>query len=113
MTLLARLTTRMTRLGARPEPLFGASCFAVHGNVAIGAGPHGLVVRVGADAEPGALTRPGATRMLVKGKPMAGWVLVSEAACSDADLDDWLDSALEYNRLLPPDAARPKSKRRG
>jgi TfoX N-terminal domain len=95
--------------------MFSRLTFMLEGNVLCCVSTKGLMVRVGAAAEPEALKRPLVARCLGAGRPMAGFLMVEpEGVASDADLRAWLDLALAYVGDLPPKKAKPrKTKSRG
>jgi hypothetical protein len=58
-----------------------------------------LMVRVGKSAYEHLLERPGCREMDFTGKPMKGFLFIyPEGFDSDADLDFWVEKALEFNR---------------
>lgn len=100
------LTARMLSHGAEARRMFGSLCFMLNGNLVIGTHhKSGLIVRVGPDATAEALSR-GATQMVMGARVMKGWVLVE----APSDLTPWVDLALAFNRTLPPEAAKPRSR---
>ncbi len=83
--------------------MFGGIGFMVDGNMAVGVGDDDLMVRVGKETYEEALTRPGVREFDMSGRPMRGWVLVSDKGYStDADLKYWLDRGVSYATSLPP-----------
>lgn len=90
--------------------MFGGLTFMLEGNMLCCVSTRGLMVRVGAAAEPEALKRPFVARCLGAGRPMAGFLLVeSQGVAKDADLRAWLDLALAYVGALPP--KKPQSRK--
>ncbi len=89
--------------------MFGGLTFMFQGNMLCCVSTKGLMVRVGAAAEPEALRRPFVARCLGAGRPMAGFLLVEpDGVASDADLHAWLDLALAYVGGLPPKKSKPR-----
>jgi TfoX/Sxy family transcriptional regulator of competence genes len=89
--------------------MFGGLTFLLEGNMLCCVSTKGLMVRVGAAAEPEALKRPLVARCLGAGRPTAGFLLVEpQGVASDADLRAWLDLALAYVGDLPPKNAEPR-----
>lgn len=89
--------------------MFGGLTFLLSGNMLCCVSAKGLMVRVGAAAEPDALKRPFVARCLGAGRPMAGFLLVeAEGVANDADLRAWLELALAYVGDLPPKKAKPR-----
>lgn len=106
--LLNTLTDLLAPLGVEPRRMFGGTCFMLNGNLLIGTHrATGLIVRVGPDAMPQALAM-GATQMVMGARPMKGWVLTENTP--PADLPAWIDLALAFNRSLPPEAAKKRSR---
>ena len=92
--------------------MFSGLTFMLDGNMLCCASAKGLMVRVGAAAEPEALKRPFVARCLGTGRAMAGFLLVEpRGIVADADLRSWLDLALAYVGALPPKPAKPKKRR--
>ncbi len=89
--------------------MFGGLTFMLEGNMLCCVSTKGLMVRVGAAAEPEALKRPFVARCLGAGRPLAGFLLVEpQGVADDADLRAWLDLALAYVGDLPPKKAKPR-----
>ncbi|MBC2934325.1 TfoX/Sxy family protein [Nocardioides sp. zg-1228] len=90
--------------GLTSRRMFGGLGYLVDGHMAVAAGSQGsLMVRADpADAEAwvdGAAVSP----MVMRGRPMAGWLLVAaEALATDDQLQLWLDRGVGYVRTLPP-----------
>ena len=82
--------------------MFGGICFMLNSNMALGASPNGLLVRVGKAGNDAALKRPGARPMIQRGKPMAGYLYVDENGTRrDRGLGTWIDIALTHVATLP------------
>jgi TfoX/Sxy family transcriptional regulator of competence genes len=94
----------------REVKMFGGLCFMLNGNMVAGASKRGLLVRVGKDQHAAALARPGARPMEMKGRPMAGYILVDPPPRDAQALRDWLDLAVAFVNTLP--AKSPRSGRR-
>ena len=83
--------------------MFGGIAFLVAGNMAVGVSGRDLMVRVGADADAEALTRPGVRPFDMTGRPMAGWVLVDPDGYADASaFAAWVDQGVAFAVSLPP-----------
>ena len=103
------------RIGARvpAKRMFGGLTFMLDGNMLCCVSAKGLMVRVGAAAEPEALKRPFVARCLGAGRPMAGFLLVEpRGVAADADLRAWLDLAQAYVGALPPKKSKPRKTKR-
>jgi hypothetical protein len=95
------------RIGNRTDltekEMFGGIAFMVGGNMAVGVSGDDLMVRVGKETYDEALTRPGVREFDMSGRPMRGWVLVSDGGYStEADLTLWIDRGVSYAESLPP-----------
>lgn len=100
------LTDLMMPHGAEVRRMFGGTCFMVNGNLVIGTHKGGLIVRIGPDAMAQARTL-GAVPMIMGGRTMKGWVLVE----APEDLHLWIRLALTFNRTLPHEAAKQRSRK--
>lgn len=104
--LLDDLTALMLPHGAEAKRMFGGTAFMLHGNLTIGTHRKtGLIVRVGPDATAHALAM-GATQMVMGARVMKGWVLVD----MPSEITPWVNLALAFNRTLPPEAAKSRSR---
>ena len=91
------------QVGVREVRMFGGLCFLADGNMACGIVGAELMVRVGADAWPDALSQPHAREMDFTRRPMKGMVYVSaDGFAEDADLARWIGRGMTYARSLPP-----------
>jgi TfoX/Sxy family transcriptional regulator of competence genes len=92
--------------------MFGGDCFFLNGNMLAAVSKRGLLVRVGKDREAEALSRLGARRMEMRGRPMAGYVRVDMQGLAGGALQAWLDEAKAFVKTLPPKlASKPARKR--
>jgi len=103
------LTQRVRELLAgapdvKEKKMFGSIGFIVNGKLCIGVGDHpdhNMMVRVGLQQYQEALSHPGASPAIMRGREQPGYVfLVSEAVTSQEDLQYWVDLALRYNAEL-------------
>lgn len=90
--------------GLTEQRMFGGLAFMVGGHLAVGAGSGGdLIVRVAHDDVPRLLAGDDVRPMEMRGRPMAGWLLVSrDAVASDKDLRTWVARGVSYVASLPP-----------
>jgi TfoX/Sxy family transcriptional regulator of competence genes len=86
------------------KAMFGGLAFLINGNMSVSAsGRGGLMVRVGPEASDDALARPHTELMVMRGRPMPGWIRVaSEGIRSKRQLAPWVRRGAEYARSLPP-----------
>ena len=98
-------------IGYGEKKMFGGVCFLLHGNMVAGVATDDLMLRVGPDAWADALAQPHAREMDFTGRSMKGYVFVSpDGRSEDADLQTWLDRALDFVGTLPPKEKKPKEK---
>ncbi len=89
--------------GLSERKMFGGVCFAVNGYMACGVQKKVLVVRVGPENDERALSRKHTRPMDFTGKPMRGYVYVSEPGYKrKADLERWISQGIEFVETLPP-----------
>lgn len=90
--------------GVSEKRMFGGLAFLVQGNMAVVAsGQGGLMVRADPAVSEGLLAREGVSRMVMRGKEMAGWLRVTAAAVeSDEVLEGWVRIGVDRARNLPP-----------
>jgi TfoX/Sxy family transcriptional regulator of competence genes len=84
------------------KKMFGGIAFMLNGNLLVGVIKDSIIVRVGPDGHADALKQPGARPFDLTGKPMSGWVMISEKGYdSETALERWIHLALEFVRTLP------------
>ena len=104
----AQLAERI-RLLVREEPgvseqkMFGGIAFLVKGNMAVAAsGQGGLLVRTDPDDHERLAARAEAEPMVMRGRPMTGWLRVEgPRVSSEGDLERWVAMGIGYARTLP------------
>jgi TfoX/Sxy family transcriptional regulator of competence genes len=86
------------------QKMFGGLAFLVGGHMAVAAsGQGGLMLRCDPADSDRLVTEPGASRMVMRGKEMDGWLRVSsEAVGSDDELERWVRVGTTYAGSLPP-----------
>lgn len=95
-------------LAAEPDvvekSMFGGLAFLVAGHMLVTASSRGgLLLRVDPARAEDLLTDPRASRAVMRGREMDGWLRVDlDARADDADLDRWVGTGLGYVRTLPP-----------
>ena len=95
----------------REVKMFGGLCFMLNGNMVAGTSKRGLMVRVGKEQQSNALTRPGAKRMEMTGRPMEGYVFVDPPPPDDRSLQEWIALAVAFVNTLPPKLSKSKPRR--
>jgi len=85
------------------KKIFGGVGFMLRGNLVCGVQGDDLIVRVGAENNDSALSRPFVRPfMVMPGKPMAGWILVApEGITTDQNLLEWIEMGYAYASTLP------------
>lgn len=83
--------------------MFGGLVFMVAGYMAVAVtGGGGLMVRVSPDQSETLLLDPRATRMVMQGRQLAGWLLIDLDAVTDEELTRWVDLGVDHAHSLPP-----------
>lgn len=83
--------------------MFGGIGFMVRGNMACGVNKDDLIVRVGPDKYQEALDQTHTKVFDMTGRPMTGWVVVTEDGCqSEDDLAAWIQKGVDFALTLPP-----------
>lgn len=102
--LAARMRAKMAgQRGLEEKKMFGGVGFMLKGNMACGVHKQELIVRLMDKDFEAALKRPHVRVFDMTGRPMKGWVLVSEGGySSDKSLQDWIDKGIALAKSLPP-----------
>ena len=89
--------------GVTSRKMFGGLGYMVDGHMAVAAGSGGsLMVRTDPSDAAGWLGEH-VQPMEMRGRPMAGWLLVErEALADDEQLGTWVDRGVAFVRTLPP-----------
>ena len=94
------------------KKMFGGVCFMVNKKMCIGVMKDEMMCRINPDKREEALEKAGCRIMTFTGKPMKGFVLVSEASMkSTKDFKYWINLCLDFNSLANA-VKRPSKKRR-
>jgi TfoX/Sxy family transcriptional regulator of competence genes len=89
--------------GLDEKKMFGGVGFLLHGNMACGVYKEALIVRVGAEQDQGALSKPHTRPFDITGRAMKGWVMVEAAGYeSDDKLREWVQLGTDFSMSLPP-----------
>jgi len=86
------------------KKMFGGLAFLVNGNMCVSAsGKGGMLVRIDPAETKAALAQPHATRMVMGGRSMDGWIRIAPAGVSTKrEIEPWLRRSLAYVKSLPP-----------
>ena len=101
------LATRMRALvGSGPDvkeqAMFGGLAFLIGGNMAVAASSKGgALVRVEREEGERLIETTAAEPMVMRGKPMSGWLRVDAAALEGDGLAEWVERGVAYARSLP------------
>ncbi|MBD3914725.1 TfoX/Sxy family protein [Nocardioides hwasunensis] len=90
--------------GLTSRKMFGGLGYMLDGHMAVAAGSGGaLMVRIDPADAPAWVDGEGVTPMKMRGREMAGWLLVSsDALTSDEQLELWVGRGVAFVRALPP-----------
>ena len=83
--------------------MFGGLAFLLAGNMTVAVSSRGgLMARVGAAAYEDALARPHVEPMVMRGRPMTGWIRVMpDGLRTRRQLSAWVERAVAFTRTLP------------
>lgn len=104
--LADRLRSLLPRDGVREQRMFGGIAFMLDEHMTVAVSSRGLLVRVGKEAYPEAVERPGAGPMVMRGGPVEGYVRVETEGVGDGALADWVAEAVAFVRTLPAKAGK-------
>lgn len=79
--------------------MFGGSCFMVNGKMCVGIVKDEMMCRIDPALYEEALEKKGCREMVFTGKPMKGYVYVSEEGMkTKKEFDYWINLCLEFNK---------------
>ncbi len=94
------------------KKMFGGVGYLLKGNMAFGIHKDFLIVRMDKEQGEKSLKDRNVEPFDITGKPMAGWVMVSEAGWkSPAALKKWINIGKEYARSLPENKEKARKKK--
>ena len=83
--------------GIREQKMFGGLCFMLDDKMSVGVLKDVLIIRVSQDLGAQLLKKPGVRPMDFTGKPMKGFLYVSQSVFKTAKLlKKWIDYSLDY-----------------
>jgi TfoX/Sxy family transcriptional regulator of competence genes len=102
--LALRLRRLLAHEGAVTEKkMFGGFAFLISGNMCVSASRNGgLLVRIDPDDTTAAVAKPHATVMKMRGRTMAGWIIVAPEGLGTRELAAWVKRGVAFVRTLPP-----------
>src|SRR5260370_39768117 len=107
--LLATVREWLADAAVREIKMFGGIGFMLNGNLLVAVSSRGLLARVGKEAEPEALTRAGASPMIMRGRLMTGYIRVVASALDEHAAESWVHFARTFAKTLPKKKPTPKS----
>jgi TfoX/Sxy family transcriptional regulator of competence genes len=110
--LADRIRLRLAEVPTVQEKfMFGGVCFMVKGKMCIGIVKDEMMCRIDPDVYRAALEKKGCREMVFTGKPMKGYVYISdEGMKSKKDFDYWINLCLEFNSKAKASKKKSKSK---
>ena len=93
-----------TEPGVVEKPMFGGLAFLVAGHMAVSASRQGgLLLRVDPARTDTLVADPQASRFVMRGREMDGWLRVDiDTQATDDELRRWVKHGVGYVRSLPP-----------
>jgi len=89
--------------------MFGGCCFMLNDKMCIGVVGDEMMCRIGPDAYEEALTMPGCREMIFTGRPMNGYVYVSEEGYkTNKQFLHWIDLCVQFNAVAKASKKRSK-----
>src|SRR5258708_26453313 len=99
--LLAMVRESLAAAAVREIKMFGGIGFMLNGNLLVAVSSRGLLARVGKEAEPEALTRAGASPMLMRGRLMTPYIRLVASALDAHAAEPWVHCARPFVQTLP------------
>jgi TfoX/Sxy family transcriptional regulator of competence genes len=90
--------------GVVEKRMFGGLAFLIGGNMSVSvSGRGGLMLRVDPEGTEALVAKPHASRMVMRGREMDGWLRVdAEGVKTKRQLERWVARGVGYARSLPP-----------
>jgi TfoX/Sxy family transcriptional regulator of competence genes len=91
------------------KKMMGGLCFMIDGKMCVGINRDEVMARIDPEEYETALEKPGCREMNFTGRPMKGFVFLTDDATDlDADLNYWLQLALDFNPKAKASKKRKK-----
>jgi hypothetical protein len=89
--------------GLTEKRMFGGLAFLINGNMAVSAsGQGGMLLRVDPTDTPALVRRPEASRFVMRGREMDGWLRIDlTGLATKRQLKSWVSRGVSYARSLP------------
>ncbi len=113
--LADRISQMLTdkRVNFFEKKMFGGLCFMVDDKMCLGVIKNEVMARIGIEKYEGALKKEGCNEMNFTGRPMKGYVFLTDDAIDlDNDLEYWIQLALDFNPLAKTSKKRVTKKRK-
>lgn len=79
--------------------MFGGTCFMLNGKMCVGVVKDEMMCRINPDLYEEALQKTGCREMVFTGKPMKGYVFISEEGMkTKKQFDYWINLCVDFNR---------------
>ena len=88
--------------GTTRKKMFGGTCYLLNGNMVCGVYKEYLILRLGDKFGVESLKKPHVKPFDITGRPMSGWVMVSEDGFKGPKLQQRVDKAYKFVVTLPP-----------
>ncbi len=83
--------------------MFGGLAFLLGGHMTVVAsGEGGMMARVGVEIADDLIESTAAEQVVMKDRPMSGWLRVPTEALDDDELKVWIDRSVSFTSQLPP-----------
>ncbi len=111
--LADRIREALVDLGdVEEKKMFRGVTFMVNGKMCVTVSGDELMCRIDPDKQDEALKRKNSRQVIMKDKPMAGWIKVSEEGIkSKKDFDYWIDLSLGFNKKAKASKKTPSKKK--
>lgn len=107
-----RIRERISEISNVEEKfMFGGVCYMLNGKMCVGVVKDELMCRIDPEVYEEALEKNGCREMVFTGKPMKGYVYVSEEGMkSKKDFDYWINLCLDFNSKAKASKKKVKKK---
>jgi TfoX/Sxy family transcriptional regulator of competence genes len=96
--------------GVEEKFMFGGVCYMVNGKMCVGVVKDEMMCRIDPEIYEATLERKGCREMIFTGKPMKGYVFVSEEGMKNKkDFEYWIGLCLEFNKKAKASKKRSKT----
>lgn len=93
------------------KKMFGGLCFMVDNKMCVGIVKDEVMARIGVEKYAEALTKEGCNEMNFTGRPMKGYVFLTDDATDlDSDLEYWVQLALDFNPFAKASIKKKRKK---